>query len=59
LAERGLRVGSDPGSSDVAAWVLGGRDHGVRHRNTLLGVGFDPLGRLRLDALYRPREVLR
>ncbi len=59
LAERGLRVGSDPGSADVAAWVLGGRDHGVRHRATLLGVGFDALGRLRLDALYRPREVLR
>ena len=52
-------MGSDPGSADVAAWVLGGRDHGVRHRATLLGVGFDALGRLRLDALYRPREVLR
>ena len=58
LAERGLRTGGDPGSADVAAWVLGGRDHGVQHRATLLGVDFDAFGRLRLDALFRPREVL-
>lgn len=58
LAERGLRTGGDPRSADVAAWVLGGREHGVQHRATLLGVGFDALGRLRLDSLFRPREVL-
>ncbi|MCA9535109.1 MAG: hypothetical protein KC593_15565 [Myxococcales bacterium] len=58
LAERSLRGARDPGSADVAAWILGGRDHGLHHRATLHGVGFDALGRLRLDALYRPREVL-
>jgi hypothetical protein len=58
LAERTLRGSADAGSADVAAWVLGGRAHGLYHRATLHGVAFDRLGRLRLEALFRPREVL-
>ncbi|MCA9576810.1 MAG: hypothetical protein R3B40_11940 [Polyangiales bacterium] len=58
LAERTLRGDTDARSVDVAAWVLGGRQQVLYHRATLHGASFDALGRLRLDALHRPREVL-
>lgn len=60
LAARGLQLRrAQAASANVAAWILGRRAQRVHHRRTLLGVSFDALGRLRLDALHRPREVLR
>ena len=60
LARRGLAVSRAVAASpEVAAWVLGRRVHRVHYRHTVHGVAFDRLGRLRLDALYRPREVIR
>ena len=59
LARSELRSGRDTGSEDVAAWVLGRRVVSAYAQRTVHGLRFGRDGRLRLEEIFRPREIIR